>query len=121
MLRSLRALALLALLGLTGARSASQSGRGLLHGYVAFEDVSYNEVTQGAIRAKVELRGSGEFNSKSVYSAETDRRGAFDLPAIGMGEYVLRITAPGHAPYQIPLYIPSDFECRLAVLLKKAH
>jgi hypothetical protein len=91
-----------------------------MHGYVAFEDISYNEVTQGAIRAKIELRGSTEFNH-SLYTAETDRRGGYDISAIGMGEYTLRITAPGHIPYQIQVYIPSDFECRLAVMLKKAH
>jgi hypothetical protein len=49
----------------------------------------------------------------------TDTRGSYDIPAIGMGEYTLTITAPSHASYRINLYIPSDFECRLAVLLKK--
>jgi hypothetical protein len=89
-----------------------------MHGYVAFEDVSYNEVSTGAIHAMVELRGNTEFNH-SVYTAETDRLGSYDIPAIGMGEYTLRITAPGHVAYRINLYIPSDFECRLAVMLKK--
>jgi len=100
-----------------GSSAHGQSGRGLMHGYVAFEDLSYNEVSAGAIRAKIELRGNTEFNH-SVYTAETDRRGNYDIPAIGMGEYTLRITAPGHVAYQADLYIPSDFECRLAVMLK---
>ena len=104
---------------LTGARPSMQSGRGLMHGYVAFQDFSYNQVSEGAIKAKIELRGRGE-SGRGAYTAETDRHGGYDIPAIGMGEYTLRITAPGHAPYQIDLYIPSDFECRLAVMLKKS-
>jgi len=107
-----------AVFGLSGGGPAAQSGRGLMHGYVAFDDLSYNEVAQGAIRARIELRGNSA-NNHGVYSAETDNHGNYDIPAIGMGEYLLRITAPGHTPYQIELYIPSDFECRLAVMLKK--
>jgi hypothetical protein len=107
-----------AILGLPGAPPAVQSGRSLMHGYVAFDDFSYNEVLQGAIHAKVELRGNSE-NNHGVYSAETDNHGSYDIHAIGMGEYTLKITAPGHATYQIELYIPSDFECRLAIMLKK--
>jgi hypothetical protein len=102
-----------------GAPPAAQSGRGLMHGYVAFDDVSYNEVTEGKIHAQIELRGSSQFNH-SLYSAQTDNRGAYDIPAIAMGEYTLSITAPGHVAYRIELYIPSDFECRLAVMLKKS-
>jgi len=108
------------LLLLASSRPGKQSGRGLMHGYVAFDDYSYNQVTEGAIQAKIELRGKTEFNH-GAYTAMTDRHGAYDIPAIGMGEYTLRITAPGHAPYQIDLYIPSDFECRLAIMLKKGR
>ena len=97
---------------------AKQSGRGLMHGYVAFEGVSYNEVIEGAIHATVELRGSTEHNS-AVYTAVTNSRGAYDLPSIYAGEYTLSISAPGHATYRIGVYIPSDFECRLATMLKK--
>jgi hypothetical protein len=32
---------------------------------------------------------------------------------------MLTISAPGHATYRIDVYIPSDFECRLATMLKK--
>ncbi|MEP6492066.1 MAG: carboxypeptidase-like regulatory domain-containing protein [bacterium] len=97
---------------------AIQSGRGLMHGYVAFEDISYNEVTQGAIHAKVELRGNTKNNS-ALYTAETNERGAYDIPSIGAGEYTLTISAPGHASYRIDVLIPSDFECRLATMLRK--
>jgi hypothetical protein len=102
-----------------GAPPVAQSGRGLMHGYVAFDDLSYTEVTEGKIHAKIELRGSSEFNH-SVYTVQTDNRGGYDIPAIAMGEYTLSISAPGHVAYRINLYIPSDFECRLAVMLKKS-
>lgn len=98
---------------------AAQSGRGLMHGYVAFEDVSYNEVTSRALHAKIELRTATP-QGGGAYTARTDNHGGYDIPAIGMGEYTLTITAPGYAPYRIRLYIPSDFECRLAVMLQKA-
>jgi hypothetical protein len=105
---------------LFGASAPTQSGRGLMHGYVAFDDFSYNDVMEGAIKAKVELRGSTKFNRGAVYSAETNNRGAYDFPSVGMGEYALTISAPGHTTYHADVYIPSDFECRLATMLKKA-
>jgi len=101
-----------------GGPLALQSGRGLMHGYVAYDDISYNEMTQGAIHAKVELRGATAHNHE-IYTAVTDNRGSYDVPNIGAGEYTLTITAPGHVTYRIDVYIPSDFECRLATMLKK--
>lgn len=103
---------------LFGGAPTLQSGRGLMHGYVGYDDISYNEMTQGAIHAKIELRGATKHNHE-LYSAVTDTRGSYDLPNIGAGEYTLTISAPGHVTYRIDVYIPSDFECRLATLLKK--
>ncbi len=117
--RILPGAALLSLLLLTGARPAPQSGRGLMHGYVAFEDFSYNDVGEGKIKASVELR-STTAGSHGARKTETDRHGGYDFPGIGMGEYLLHIAAPGHKTYEIVIYIPSDFECRLAVMLKKS-
>ena len=75
-------------------------------------------MTQGAIHANVELRGATAHNHER-YSAVTDNRGSYDIANIGAGEYTLTISAPGHMAYRIDVYIPSDFECRLATLLKK--
>ena len=102
-----------------GRPPALQSGRGTMHGYVAFEGVSYNEVTEGAIHAKIELRGSSAANRGSVYPVQTDNRGLYDIPAIGAGEFTLTISAPGYTTYQIAVLIPSDFECRLATMLRR--
>lgn len=111
-------LALVIPLAMAGPPRA-QSGHGQMHGYVAFEDVSYNEVTEGKIHAKVELHGSSEANSRSVYTAETSNRGLYDFPSIGAGEFTLTISAPGYTTYRAELLIPSDFECKWAVMLRK--
>jgi hypothetical protein len=107
-----------ALIVIATAPSSAQSGRGLMHGYVAFEDVSYNEMSDGKVHARVELRADSKY-SQGAYTAETDTHGSYDFKSIGMGEYILRITSPGYEPYETRLYIPSDFECRLATMLKK--
>lgn len=98
---------------------SAQSGRGTMHGYVAFEDVAYNDLAEKKVRAKVELRGNTEFNRGTIYTAETNERGSYDIKSVAMGEYVLRISSPGYAAYEIEVYIPSDFVCSLAVMLKK--
>ena len=103
---------------LLAAPLTAQSGRGTMHGFVGYDDISYNDMTQGAIHATVELRGATPHNHE-VYTATTDNRGLYDIPAIGAGEYTLTIAAPGHVTYRIAVYIPSDFECRLATMLKK--
>jgi hypothetical protein len=96
----------------------AQSGRGSMHGYVGFEDLSYLEVAEKKVHASIELRGNTEFNHE-VYTAKTDDHGSYDLKSVPMGQYVLRISAPGYRVYQTEIYLPSDFNCSLAVMLKR--
>ena len=109
---------LLALAGLSCAAALAQSGRGSVHGYVAFEDLSYMEVAEKKVHATIELRGNTEFNHE-VYTSKTDDHGSYDLKTIPMGQYVLKISSPGYRAYQTEIYLPSDFTCSLAVMLKK--
>jgi hypothetical protein len=115
---SLTATTFVPILLLSSGVTFAQSGRGLMHGYVAFEDVSYNDLAEGKLHATIELRALGEGN-ESVYTTKTDERGSYDLSPISMGEYELRISAPGYASYETRIYIPSDFECRLAIMMKR--
>lgn len=112
------AVMLSALAGLSCAAALAQSGRGSVHGYVAFEDLSYMEVAEKKVHATIELRGNTEFNHE-VYTAKTDEHGSYDLKTIPMGQYVLKISSPGYRAYQTEIYLPSDFTCSLAVMLKK--
>jgi hypothetical protein len=96
----------------------AQSGRGSMHGFVAFDDLSYLEVSEKKVHATIELRGNTEFNHQ-VYTAKTDEHGSYDLKSVSMGEYVLKISSPGYLTYQTEIYLPSDFNCSLAVMLKK--
>jgi hypothetical protein len=91
----------------------------MVRGYIVFEDVAYNDLAEKKVRARVELRGSTEFNRDTVYTAETNERGSYEIKAVAMGGYVLRISSPGYAAYQTELYIPSDFVCSIAVMLKR--
>ena len=109
---------LLVLVGFCGTMTMAQSGRGSMHGYVAFEDLSYLEVGEKKVHATIELRGNTEFNHE-VFTAKTDEHGSYDLKSIPMGQYVLKISSPGYRDYQTEIYLPSDFNCSLAVMLKK--
>jgi hypothetical protein len=113
-------LRLLSLLLLLCEAVSAQSGRGAMHGYIAFEGVSFNDVAKGAIRAKIELRANSKGNH-GVYRAETNEHGSYDLASIPMGEYRLRISSPGFRDYQTDIYIPSDFLCNLATMMKTAR
>jgi hypothetical protein len=110
--------AILMLACLCCALALAQSGRGSMHGYVGFEDLSYLEVAEKKVHASIELRGNTEFNHE-VYTAKTDEHGSYDIKSVPMGQYLLKISSPGYRSYQTELYIPSDFNCSLAVMLKK--
>jgi hypothetical protein len=110
--------AMLILACLCWALALGQSGRGSMHGYIGFEDLSYLEVAEKKVHASIELRGNTEFNHE-VYTAKTDEHGSYDIKSVPMGQYLLKISSPGYRSYQTELYIPSDFNCSLAVMLKK--
>lgn len=117
----MKTLIALLLLSLCCAVASAQSGRGSMHGYVDFEGISYNDMPASKVRARVELRGTGEYNAEQLYKTETDEHGLYNFGSIGLGEFRLTISAPGYATYETTLLIPSDFECRLATALKKTH
>jgi hypothetical protein len=95
----------------------AQSGRSGMRGYVAFEDLSYNDVAERKIHANIELhRSTGD---KDVIKKETDEHGLYDFRSVSPGEYVLRISSPGYRVYETEIYLPSDFICNLGVMLKK--
>jgi len=96
--------------------AAAQSGRATFNGWVAFEGVAY---VDSQPRATVVLRATQESNH-SVYRAKTDEHGFFHFDGISLGEFVLHIEAPHFKPYEIAVYVPSDFEGNLAILLKRA-
>ena len=92
--------------------SDAQSGRGMMSGYVAFAADH-----APAVHASVELISVTPYN-QAHYQMETDDAGIYHFPPIMMGEYRMKISAPGFKSYETTLYIPSDFEGHLAVMLK---
>lgn len=112
------ATALLLLLLCVSGVAIAQSGRGKVHGYVAFEDYSYNDVREGKIHATVILSSTSRDNGFAD-TLQTNETGSYDFDGVYGGEYRLTISAPGHTTYRTEFYIPSDFICSLAVLLKK--
>jgi hypothetical protein len=95
----------------------AQSGRSGMRGYVAFEDLSYNDVAERKVHARIELRRTAD--DKDAIKTETDEHGSYDFQSVSPGEYVLRISSPGYRVYQTEIYLPSDFIGNLAVMLKK--
>jgi hypothetical protein len=92
----------------------AQSGRAALHGWVAFQDVAYVDHQP---TATVELRSPSD--STVVYSTRTDEHGFFTFDRIGLGEFVLHVSAPHFRDYAADVYIPSDFVGNWAIMLKK--
>ncbi len=86
--------------------------------YVAFEDLSYNDVAERKVHARIELRRTRE--DKDPITTETNEHGSYDFESVSPGEYVLRITSLGYRAYETEIYLPSDFICNLGVMLKKA-
>ena len=104
------------LLGVASAARA-QSGRATFTGWVAFDGVAY--VDKQPV-ATVEIFRAGEM-SKAAATITTDEHGHYAFNGSApLGEVVLRISAPGYVTYEIPMYVPSDFNGNLATMLKKS-
>ena len=95
---------------LTGARREIRE-------YVAFMDLSYNDVAERTVHAKIELLRTAD--DKNPVTVETDERGRFLFQPVAPGEYILRITSPGYRKYETEIFLPSDFLANLGVMLKK--
>ena len=88
-----------------------------MRGFVAFEDLSYNEVAKRKVHAKIELRRTKE--ARDGFTTETDEHGRFDFQVVSPGEYILRISSPGYKVYETEILLPSDFSGNLGVMLRK--
>jgi hypothetical protein len=98
------------------AAASAQSGRSVMKGYVSFENVAYVEKQP---QAKVELCSDAKRKTCAV-AVGTDEHGLYEINPAPLGEWWLRISAPGFITYQISTYLPSDFIGNLAVRLKRA-
>lgn len=97
--------------------ATAQSGRSVMKGYVAFENIAYVDKQP---RAKVEL--CAEPNGKHCgANTETDEHGFYEMNSAALGELWLRISASGFETYEIRIYLPSDFIGNLAVLMKRVN
>ena|ERR1700720_3819126 len=101
---------------LFGGAASAQSGRAVMKGYVAFENIAYVDKQP---RARVELC-AGAKGKNCGATTETDEHGLYAISPAPLGEWWLRISAPGFATYEINIYLPSDFVGNLAVMLKRA-
>jgi hypothetical protein len=86
-----------------------------MRGYVAFENIAYVDKP----RARVELC-AGAKGKNCGAATETDEHGLYAISPAPLGEWWLRISAPGFSTYEINIYLPSDFIGNLAVMLKRA-
>jgi hypothetical protein len=99
------------------AAALGQSGRSGMRGYIAFEDLSYNDVAERKVHATAELRRHA--GDKEAISTTTSEHGSYDFGSVAPGEYVLRISSPGYRVYETEIYLPSDFIGNLGVMLRK--
>jgi len=97
----------------------AQSGRATFTGWVAFDGIAYVDKQP---TAKIELfRADDKTRENPATSTTTDEHGHYALQPAPLGDFILRISAPGYATIEIPVYLPSDFTGNLATLLKKAE
>lgn len=96
--------------------AAGQSGRSWMSGFV-FADSD----TNGLAGALVELIGDQNNDRlKSVrLSTKAESDGKYSLKDIPYGDYTFQVSADGHDPYEIKLYIGSDMLTEIHVKLKR--
>lgn len=111
----MRILASLPIVLFVSASGFAQSGRAVMKGYVAFENFAYVDKQP---TAKVEL--CAEPTGKECgATTKTSEHGQFEISPAPLGEWWLRISAPGFVTYEIKIYLPSDFIGNLAVMMKR--
>ena len=115
--RAVVSIGLLVTLLTFGGAASAQSGRAVMNGYVAFENVAYVDKQP---RARVELC-TGPNGQHCGAGTETDEHGFYAINPAPLGEWWLRISAPGFTPYETRIYLPSDFIGNLAVMLKQTE
>ncbi len=117
-----RATALVAILAIALAAIPihAQSGRATIRGYIEFDGVGRNNVKAQGVVARVEMIRVNDGLEVPPATTETDDIGAYMIENLPAGDYVLRISSRGFRTYEIGLYLPSDFECKIATHLKKA-
>jgi hypothetical protein len=97
--------------------ATAQSGRCWMEGFVVGEHdyPVISDATEGLI---------GDAEAPRVASVKlivrTDRMSKYALKDIPHGDYTLRVSAPGYASYEIPIYMISDTQPQLRVKLRKA-
>ena len=115
--KTLAVTGLLVTLLLCAGTAAAQSGSSVMRGYVAFQDIAYLDKQP---RARVELC-TGPKGEGCSMKTETDEHGHYAFSPAPLGEWWLRISAPGFVTYEINIYLPSDFIGNLAVMLKRTE
>lgn len=119
-MRTLPGLLLAFALLLTVSPVHAQSGRGLVRGYITFQGVAQDDLASKRLAATVTLRMRGVQGGKE-HMTLTDERGSFEISDVRAGEYTITISAPGYTPWKLDIYVPSDFQWSMAVILKQGR
>ena len=117
--RIAKALVVVLAIALAATPVPAQSGRATLRGYIEFDGVGRNNVKAQGVVARVEMIRRNDGLEVPPFVTNTDDIGAYMLEHLPAGDYVLRITCPEFRTYEIELYLPSDFECKISTHLKK--
>ena len=92
----------------------AQSGRGWMDSFIVHESA-----TNAASGAKVELTALAPRSGSGKLSTKANARGEYKLKDVPYGDYLLRVSSEGYAPYQIEIYVMPDVQTRIHVRLKK--